>query len=496
MDEKAIMTGIRPIEEQTVKALSWQLLYGNYYPRLGAERWQALAQQVGAPDFRKMDQDEDCPMGPFNLALELIDRELGEGDGAMIEEITVASVERWGSIFRNLVAQLQGRPQKMMEIFCTEVHPYFLNDPGASSIVESAEDHFVLRLDNGLPEGFKVGLIQGFCDIVGAEAIIEKLDGEYHVTWEIRDETPAPSRWALFVNATRLPFLTATVVPVFLGTAVAWKDGDFHWGLFLLTLLGAACFHLGTNVINDYFDHRSGADEANLTPTPFAGGSRLIQRGLLRPESTRNLAWTFFAAGTVIGLALAALRGWELVIIGAVGLGLGYLYTAPPYRLAHRGVGEFAVGLGFGPVMVVGAYWVQAQAWSFEALLASVPVGLLIAAVLFINEIPDRVWDNRAGKRTLVTRISPGASIVGYAVLLLGAYLVIAAGVAVGILPLPTLAGLLTIPMAWNAFKTLRRHHAFPYRLIPANATTIFAHLFTGLLVVVGYLVEGIIQRL
>jgi 1,4-dihydroxy-2-naphthoate octaprenyltransferase len=487
---------MKPIEDQTVKALSWQLLYGNYRPKLGNEGWQELERAVGAPDFRKMDSDEDCPMVPFNEAVLHIDRELGGGDGSMIEDITVASVEGWASIFRNLVAQLQGRPQKMMEIFCTEVHPYFLNDPGASGIVESAEDHFILRLDNGLPEGFKIGLIDGFCDIVGAEAVIENRDGEYHVRWTVRTETPEPSRWALFVNATRLPFLTSTAVPVLIGTAVAWLDGALNLALFGLTLLGAALFHLGTNVINDYFDHISGVDEANLTPTPFSGGSRLIQRGLIEPAGLRRLAWGFYLSGTLVGVVLVALRGVELLWFGLAGFLLGFLYTAPPIRLAHRGLGEIAVGLGFGPVVVLGSYWVQAQSWSNQALAASIPVGLLIAAVLYINEIPDRYWDEKAGKRTLITRMSSDATVTGYAVLMAASYLTIAVGVAIRALPLPALLGLLTIPMAWSAFKTLRRHHGYPYRLIPANATTVFAHLYTGLLMFVGYVLAILVPAL
>lgn len=484
---------MKPIGEQTVKALSWQLLYGNYRGKLGAEAWERLEQSVRAPAFRKMDSDEDCPMAPFNEAVLFIDQQLGNGDGSMIEEITVASVERWASIFRNLVAQLQGRPQKMMEIFCTEVHPYFLSDPGASQIVESAGDHFVLRMDNGLLEGFKTGLIEGFCNIVGAESKIEKSNGTYRVRWTVRAETPKPSRWALFVNATRLPFLTATFVPVLLGTAVAWRDGALNLGLFGLTLLGAALFHLGTNVLNDYFDHRSGADEANLTPTPFSGGSRLIQRGLIDPASLLRLAVGLYIGGTVVGLVLTALRGQALVWFGLAGFALGFLYTAPPVRLVHRGLGELAVGLGFGPVVVLGSYWVQAQRWSREAALVSIPVGLLIAAVLYINEIPDRMWDAKSGKRTIITRLSPAMSISGYGVLMAAAYLAIVAGVAAGGLPVPSLLGLLTVPMAWRAFQGLRRHHAYPYRLIPANATTIFAHLFTGLLMFVGYVVAVLI---
>jgi 1,4-dihydroxy-2-naphthoate octaprenyltransferase len=481
----------RPVEMQTVKALSWQLLFGNYRPKLGGEGWKKLVETVGAPDFRKMDADEDCPMGPLNEAVLYIDEHLGSGDGSLIEEITVASVEGWASMFRNLVKQLQGRPDKMMEIFCTEVHPYFMNDFQASAIVESADDHFILRLDNGLLEGFKVGLIRGFCDIVGAEAKVVKREGEYHITWMMREDTPEPSLWSMFVNATRLPFLTATAVPVLLGTAIAWKDGFLNPWLFLLTLIGVASFHIGANVTNDYFDHKSGLDEANLTPTPFSGGSRMIQRGLLSARSTLKLALGAYLVGTALGLVLVWLRGGELLLFGAAGFLLGFLYTAPPIRLAYRGLGELAVGMGFGPVIVLGAYWVQAQRWSGEAVLASLPISFLIVAVLYINEFPDRAWDTRAGKRTLNSRLPVNVAVMGYAFLLGGAYLMILLGVAINALPAPALLGLLTAPMGWKAFKVLRRNFAYPYRLIPASATTIFSHLLTGMLLFLGYIIAG-----
>jgi 1,4-dihydroxy-2-naphthoate octaprenyltransferase len=222
----------------------------------------------------------------------------------------------------------------------------------------------------------------------------------------------------------------------------------------------------------------------------------LIQRGLIEPGSLLRLAGGFYLAGTLIGLILVALRGPGLLWFGLAGFGLGYLYTAPPVRLAHRGLGELAVGLGFGPVIVIGSYWVQAQRWSPEAAWLSIPVGLLIAAVLYINEIPDRIWDAKAGKRTLITRMTPGGSIIGYGVLMAAAYLAIVAGVAAGVLPWPTLLGLLTVPMAWRAYRRLRRHHAYPYRLIPANAYTIFTHLFTGLLMTVGYAVTVVFPAL
>src|SRR3990172_5025470 len=125
------------------------------------------------------------------------------------------------------------------------------------------------------------------------------------------------------------------------------------------------------------------------------------------------------------------------------------------------------VWLGFGPVIVIGAYFVQAGRWSLEALYASLPVALLIGAVLYINEFPDKLWDAKAGKRTLIVRLSTPAAINGYLALILATYALVVAGVAAGIMPAATLLGLLTVPMAIRAFRTLRRHHTFPYPLLP-----------------------------
>ncbi|MGH2592473.1 MAG: 1,4-dihydroxy-2-naphthoate octaprenyltransferase, partial [Anaerolineae bacterium] len=361
--------------------------------------------------------------------------------------------------------------------------------------VESKPNAFTLRLNNGLLEEFKIGLVEGFVEIAGGKpSVAARPDGTYHVTWEILKDTPQPSKMALFINAARLPFLTATAIPVLLGTAIAWKDGFLNLPWFLLTLAGVACFHIGTNVINDYFDFGSGADNVNLTPTPFGGGSRVIQRGLMAPQDVRNLAIVFYALGTAVGIVLVSLRGVEVLALGVAGFLAGFLYTAPPFRLAHRGLGELMVGLGFGPIIVVGTYFVQTGRWSAEAFYASLPVALLITAVLYINEFPDKPWDAKVGKWTLIVRLSSSAAINGYLAIVLAAYAVIVVGVIARVMPVATLLGLLTLPMAFRAFNTLRRHYAYPYRLIPANATTIFLHLLTGLLLFAGYVIGGIIK--
>ncbi len=214
--------------------------------------------------------------------------------------------------------------------------------------------------------------------------------------------------WTVFL-ATRLPFLTATLIPVGLGGVVAARDNAFHALWFVLALVAAIAVHLGLNMANDLFDDANGADAANMTPTPFSGGSRVLQYGLVTRRAMVTGCAALYAVAIGLGLLLAAERGWGLLGIGAVGIALSLAYSAPPLRLVHRGLGEPVTALGFGPVMAVGTYFACTGRWSWQPVLASLPVALLIALVLYVNQIPDRTGDAAAGKRTLIVRFSAGS---------------------------------------------------------------------------------------
>jgi 1,4-dihydroxy-2-naphthoate octaprenyltransferase len=294
----------------------------------------------------------------------------------------------------------------------------------------------------------------------------------------------------LFLRATRLPFLSATFVPVALGIAVAALHGQWHWWLAILTLVAAACVHLGLNVANDVFDTTSGADAANLTPTQFSGGSRVILYGLL---SLRQMVWMmvgFYAAAVGIGLYLAVSRGfWPLFGIGAAGVFISIFYTAPPFRFVHRGLGEICVFLGFGPIMTIGAYYVQARAWSWEAIYASLPVAILIALVLYVNEVPDRPGDAKAGKRTLPVRWSKGAVILAYALSVMAAFGLILGGAIADMIPRPTVIALAAIPLALPVYRGMQAFYESPYELMPRLGKGVQLHMAAGLLLVLGYVI-------
>jgi 1,4-dihydroxy-2-naphthoate octaprenyltransferase len=299
----------------------------------------------------------------------------------------------------------------------------------------------------------------------------------------------------LTLRTTRLPFLTATIVPVTLGILIAASHGFFDPIAALLTIIGACFVQLGLNTANDVFDTMSGADDANVTPTQFSGGSRVIQYGLVSLRQMATLSTVFYVLAGIIGLILLATHGsTALLVIGVVGFIVSLGYTAPPLKFVYRGLGEIAVALGFGPLMLLGAYVVQtggALAW--EPFVASIPVALLVALILYVNEIPDRRGDARAGKRTLPVRFSETAVIAGYNVAVAAAYVVLVAGVAVGVLPIPVLLMLLTIPLALKVSRGLAPNYENPYGLMAIMGTNVQLHLRAGLLLLGAYLIVLIV---
>jgi 1,4-dihydroxy-2-naphthoate octaprenyltransferase len=322
-----------------------------------------------------------------------------------------------------------------------------------------------------------------------AHRYLERLSGRLG-----RRVRPRLAFFWLALRTTRAPFLTATAIPVLLGVAAAALDGRWSFWLAALTLVGASFIHLALNVANDVFDTMSGADPANTRPTQFSGGSRVIYYGLVSMRGAAILSATFYLAGIGIGLYLAWLRGfWPLFWLGIAGVAISVIYTAPPIRLVHRGVGEIAVGLGFGPIMLLGSYYVQAQRFTVEALWLSLPVAILIALVLYVNEIPDREGDAAAGKRTLPVRWSKQGVIRGYTWATGVAYLLIVMGAVLRILPWTTLIALATIPLAVRVARELRQSYESPYALMPTMAANIKLHLYTGLLLLVAYIVAAAI---
>lgn len=336
----------------------------------------------------------------------------------------------------------------------------------------------------------------------------------------------------LWMRITRAPFLTATLASVFIGAALAWHDlkeavlaESWSWVWFLLIVLGASLAQLTTNIANDYFDHTSGADEQNKVPSPFNGGSRVIQAGLASPAKVLRAA-LLCALGTLgVGLYLNQQVAGEmfastpLLWIGCAGLFLAVAYTADPFRLAYKGWGELSIAIGFGPLMVMGTHYVltapihqnQISLWNWgEALLVSVPIALLVLLIVWMNQFQDTPADEAAGKRTWVVRTAVKQGwhrlerpLKIYKVLMIMAFAAVAFIALLG--PFTTLgtiyAAIALLPLVW-VFFTFRKadqwlqiwnqrdadRQKVPYFLLPVNASTIGIHFLTGLLISLAYL--------
>jgi 1,4-dihydroxy-2-naphthoate octaprenyltransferase len=294
---------------------------------------------------------------------------------------------------------------------------------------------------------------------------------------------PHITTWVL---ATRPQFFTVIILPILLGTAIAWHLHHLFFPLYLsLSLLAGIFTHAGINVLNDYFDHLNMTDDLNVTPlTPFAGGSRFIQQGLLSAPQTFYYGLSLLFLAVLLGLFLVWARGLTLLWIGMFGVLSGYFYSAPPLCFNSRGLGEILVGLNFGMLAVLGAFYVQAQSLSMTVLTAALPLACLVAAILYLNEFPDYVADKQAGKKTLVVRLGLAKARAVYVLLLGLSFITVMLGVLCHQLPVFSLTCLLMVPLAIVAIQCLYSYYDKPIALIPAIKITILLHTIVSIVLI------------
>jgi 1,4-dihydroxy-2-naphthoate polyprenyltransferase len=231
----------------------------------------------------------------------------------------------------------------------------------------------------------------------------------------------------IWLMAARPRTLPAAVAPVLVGTALAATEGTFKWLTLVAAMLGALFIQVGTNLSNDYSDARRGADtEDRLGPVRVTAG------GLVPPRQVLVATYVAFGLAVAAGAYLIATAGWELLLVGAASILAGVLYTGGPRPYGYEGLGEVFVFLFFGVVAVTGSYFAQVEELAWEAFVLAVPVGLLAAAILVVNNVRDLETDRRAGKRTLAVRLGRSRARGLYGAMV---YLAFVAG------PVPWLAG-------------------------------------------------------
>ncbi|OAI40758.1 hypothetical protein AYO38_05250 [bacterium SCGC AG-212-C10] len=283
----------------------------------------------------------------------------------------------------------------------------------------------------------------------------------------------------LFFMASRPFSFTASVIPVLVGTLLAAVD-EFSWWKALLALVGSIFIHAGTNYVNDYFDHVKGADnEKSLGPAGF------IQKGVVQPRVILIAGIISFAIGGGIGLILCAVTSWSLIWLGVASVLAGFLYTGAPVHLAYIGLGEVTVFIFMGPIMVVGAYFVQTNAWDWQPVVASLPIAFLVTAILQANNLRDIDHDREAGKRTIATAIGRHAANWEMYALLIGAYISLIVAAAVQALPWPALIALATAPFVRPIVRVVATA-TNPKKLNLALFQTIQLHMRFGALMIAG----------
>ncbi len=287
----------------------------------------------------------------------------------------------------------------------------------------------------------------------------------------------------------------ASTIPMGVGAAIAYSHrGSFNWYWFLIGVMAIYLLEIGKNAINEYIDYLSGVDRF-VTPekrTPFSGGKKTIIDGKLTLKENLIIGFTTVLAGSLLGLYIVLNREFSVLWIGMAGVFFALFYSLPPFKFAYRGIGEIVVGFTFGPLITAGTYLVQTHTISAEVLIASLPLGFIIANVLWINQYPDYEADLKGGKMNGVVRLGREKGVIVFAVLFALAYLVLLtltlmSGNILWLLPF------ITIPLAVKAIKVARRHFDNIPQLIEANAKTIQIYQLTGLTMIAAALLPLLI---
>jgi 1,4-dihydroxy-2-naphthoate octaprenyltransferase len=288
---------------------------------------------------------------------------------------------------------------------------------------------------------------------------------------------------------TRPQFLPLSAVLAFLGSCIAWYDGYFHLGYALLAFFGLLLCHISVNVLNDYFDYRSGID-LEVRRTPFSGGSGILPAALLKPRQVLWLGLVSFLLALPIGIyfVITLDNGWQLLPLLLVAAVCTILYT--PF-LTKLGWPEWAPGVGLGTLPVLGAYFVQSTAYTFPAVIAAIPSGILVHNLLLLNEFPDAEADKKAGRKTLPIVIGKPRAWIFYSIMTMAVYLWIVGWVVVGKMPVFSLLALLTLPFAIKAIVSARKHGEMS-QLMSAMANNVLVVLLTQFLLGIGYILAGV----
>jgi 1,4-dihydroxy-2-naphthoate polyprenyltransferase len=289
-----------------------------------------------------------------------------------------------------------------------------------------------------------------------------------------------------WIMATRALYSSTILLPCIAGGVLAWYEDTVSWLQFLLILVALFFANIGTNLTNDYYDYKSGVDSID-EGRRFKQGSEVFLKSGLKPRVVLLSALMSLAVTVAIGLYLVFTIDWRIIFFGLVGVFSAFFYTAPPFKLGYRGFGELVCWIGNGFLPVTGTYFVLTRDISTAALVLSIPVGLLVTAIIYVGNVPDAEADAKVGKRTISVRLGRKAVRILGPAFYLAIYLSIIIAVILEIFPIWTSIAFITVPFTIKMLRLTSKYYNDIPRYAPSILMTVKIFMSTTVLIIAGF---------
>lgn len=290
--------------------------------------------------------------------------------------------------------------------------------------------------------------------------------------------------WRVWWQLLRPHTLTAAFVPVFIGTALALENGQFHGALFSAMLIASILIQAATNMFNEYYDYRRGLD----THESVGIGGAIVREGV-KPETVLRLALSFFALATLLGVYICMETTWWIAVIGIISMTAGYFYTGGPHPIAYTPFGELMAGFFMGYIIILLSFYIQSGTISLDSVLIATPIAILVGAILTSNNIRDHDGDKENGRRTLVILLGQQRAIDFLALMFIVSYAWVVLFVILGHFTPWTLLVFASVPKALSAVKGFKGKK-LPAEMMPAMKATAQTNTFFGFLLGIGLMIS------
>src|SRR5690625_351659 len=294
--------------------------------------------------------------------------------------------------------------------------------------------------------------------------------------------------WQVWWRLLRPHTLTASFIPVFVGTMFAYITEDiFQIGLFLAMLLASILIQAATNMFNEYYDYVRGLDNEKSVGI----GGTIVRDGI-SPKTVLRLGFVFFGIAILLGIYICFASSWWIAVIGAVSMLIGYLYTGGPIPIAYTPFGELFAGALMGTVIIAISFFIQTGHITLNVILISIPIAIFIGAILLANNIRDLDGDKENGRKTIAILIGRKNAIRFLASLFIAAYVLTGVFIALEILPIWAVISFLSIKKAVDVIRGFIGKTE-PIEMMPAMVATGKTNSIYGILLGISLIISKFI---